>query len=60
MTETLRGPGIKMDELKMKSMFRFLDGWLDDWRASQAERQTDGKIEQDIADVGNITRLSYL
>lgn len=49
-----------MDELKMKSMFRFLDGWLDDWRDSQAERQTDGKIEQDIADVGNITRLSSL
>ena len=54
MTETLRGPGIKRDEPKMKSMARFLDGWLDDWRNSHADRQTDCKIEEDISEVGYI------
>lgn len=44
----------------MKSMVRFLDGWLEDWRDSQADRQTGWKIEMDISVVGNIKTLSYL
>ncbi len=41
----------------MKSMLRFLDGRLDDWRDLQAQRQTDWKIEKDISDVGNIKKI---